>query len=293
MGLLNILPLPVRIALVTAIIRCIVPFVPAFTRVAMRNLEIAFPDRDASWRKGILRQSLSSLARLLVDFARLDTLDEHWVKEHVDCPFLDRFREIKRAHPGKGVMLATGHLGSFELLAHCVARFGFSISFVVRPFKLKRLNEWWRQKREAAGHRAISRAGAFKEIGRDLTQGRDVAVLFDQNVTRNHAVFVDWFGYPAATTKTVALAAIRQQAPIVVASMQYLGNDRYHIHACEADFQALYTDDAISLDRKIEVITATISKHYENMIRDNPGEWFWMHRRWKTRPNEADPSLYD
>src|SRR5690606_20029609 len=105
-------------------------------------------------------------------------------------------------------MMATGHLGSFELLAHCVSMYGFPISFVVRPFKLERLNAWWSGIREAAGNRAIARSGAFKEILKELTSGRDVAVLFDQNVTRNHAVFVDWFGRPAATTRTVALAAL-------------------------------------------------------------------------------------
>ena len=292
MSLLNALPLALRNSLLTIVVRIVARIVPGFSRVSMRNLEIAFPDQTREWRRQIIGQSYGALARLLVDFARLDSLDEQWVREHVECPFLERFKEIKKAHSGQGVMLATGHLGSFELLAHCVARFGFQISFVVRPFKLKRLNEWWRGKREAAGHRAISRAGAFKEIGRDLAQGRDVAVLFDQNVTRNHAVFVDWFGHKAATTKTVALAALRQKTPIIVTSIQHIGNDRYRIHACEAEVQSLYDDQALSIDAKVEAITAIISKHYEEMIRQNPGEWFWMHKRWKTRPTEAEPGLY-
>lgn len=289
---LNVLPLNARLVLMTGIVRLVTACVPSFRKVSRRNLELAFPQQTRQWREGIIRETQRSIARLVVDFARMHTLDARWVQEHVDCPFLERFKQIKALHPQVGVVLVTGHLGSFELLAHCVARYGFPISFVVRPFKLKRLDAWWRGMREAAGHKAISRVGAFKEIGRDLEQGRDVAILFDQNVTRNHAIFVDWFGKEAATTKIVALAAIRQKAPIVVASMEYLGEDRYRIHACEVDYFELYDDQAMSLDSKIEIITKEIAKRYVEMIRANPKEWFWMHKRWKTRPQEDDPSFY-
>lgn len=291
-GGLNLLPLALRIRFVTLIVRLVTACIPSFRRVSLRNLEIAFPESTESWRRSTLRESYSSLARVIVDFARLHELDADWVYEHVDCEFLPRFKEMKTQNPGKGIMIATGHLGSFELLAHCVAMYGYPISFIVRPFKLKRLNEWWTGIREATGNRAISRSGAFKEVMKDLASGRDVAVLFDQNVTRKHAVFVDWFGKTAATTRTVALAALRTEAPVIVASIGYLGNDRYRITSVERDFSALYARQDLSSDEKVLQMTQDLSKAYEEMIRKHPAEWFWMHKRWKTRPSEGEKSLY-
>lgn len=291
-ALLNALPLRVRIALVTATVRLVTAILPSFRKVSLRNLQLAFPDKDAAWHEDVLRRSRESLARVIVDFARLGELNSKWVRSNVDCKFLPRFEEMKKQYAGKGVMIATGHLGSFELLAHCVAMYGYPISFVVRPFKLPRFNAWWTGIREAAGNRAIMRKGAFKDVVRDLSSGRDVAILFDQNVTRNHAVFVDWFGRPAATTKTVALAALRTEAPVIVASMGYLGADHYVINARECDFRALYADAALSSDDKVLKITEELSKCYVDMIRAHPDEWFWMHKRWKTAAHEGDENFY-
>lgn len=291
-ALLNMLPLRLRIALVAGIVRFVTIVLPGFNRVSQRNLELAFPGKDAAWRRGVIAQSCLSLARVIVDFARLEHLDAEWVRANVDCKFLPRFEQMKKENPGKGIMIATGHLGSFELLAHCVAMYGYPISFVVRPFKLPKFNAWWTSIRERAGNRAIMRKGAFKDVMRDLSTGRDVAILFDQNVTRNHAVFVDWFGRPAATTRTVALAALRTEAPVIVASMGHRGADRYIINACECDFRSIYADPALSSDEKVLRMTQELSNKYIDMIRAHPGEWFWMHKRWKTTEHEGGESLY-
>lgn len=291
-GALNLFPLQVRLGLVTAIIRAVVFFIPSFNRVSRKNLTLAFPNQTPEWIEQTIRASQVSLARVIVDFARMQHLDAAWVEKHVDCAFLDRYKQMKAENPEKGIVLVTGHLGSFELLAHCVPMYGYPISFVVRPFKLRRLNAWWTGIREAYGNKAISRDGAFREVVKDLAKGRDVAVLFDQNVTRNHAVFVDWFGKPAATTKIVALAAIRTEAPIIITSIAHLGNDQYKIAAEERNFSALYADTSLSTDEKVVRITAEVSKAYEQMIAANPNEWFWMHKRWKTTEREGEKNMY-
>jgi KDO2-lipid IV(A) lauroyltransferase len=117
-------------------------------------------------------------------------------------------------------------------------------------------------------------------------------VLFDQNVTRNHAVFVEWFGRPAATSKSVALAALRTEAPIFVASMHYLGDDKYRIEAVECDCRDVYNDATLSTDQKVEQITQLISTEYCKMIEAFPEGWFWIHRRWKTRPESEMEDTY-
>jgi KDO2-lipid IV(A) lauroyltransferase len=118
------------------------------------------------------------------------------------------------------------------------------------------------------------------------------AILFDQNVTRNHAVFVEWFGLPAATTRSVALAALRTGVPIFVASIRYIREDRYYVDAAECYYEDVQRDERMSSDEKVFVITQRVTDMYCEMIRKFPEGWFWMHRRWKTRPDPGAAKVY-
>ena len=258
----------------------------------MRNLELAFPDRDQAWRTEVFSRNLTEMSRLLADTVRLPTLGADWAREHVECDFLSQYA-AKLGKPGdKGWLIATGHLGSFELLGHTIGLFGYPLSAVARKFRNPMLDRWWTRLREGSGNTIVDRRGAFKAMVSNVEAGRSVAVLFDQNVTRNYAVFPVWFGVPAATTRALALAAIKTGAPLVVASMRYRGNDHYSIEARECDYSDIYRDDGASSDDKIIRITQRLSDIYCEMIAEFPEGWFWLHRRWATRPDENEPSIY-
>lgn len=266
--------------------------IPRCRKTGMRNLEIAFPEQTDDWRKIILRKNATEMARLAADAVRLASLDEQWVRDHVSCPILPRYLEALAQQNGKGLLIASGHLGSFELLGHTIGLMGHPLSAVARSFQSPKLDTWWTSLRESRGNKIIGRKGAFKEISSTLSRGRSVAVLFDQNVTRNHAVFVEWLGLPAATTKSLALAALRSEVPIFVASILYRGDDRYTIDAIECNFSHIYRDESLSLDEKVFAITNKLAGEYTRMIRAFPEGWFWIHRRWKTRPEADSAKVY-
>lgn len=289
---LGFLPQPLRVAFFSLLFRLAFLLMPKLSRISLRNLEIAFPEKDATWRRTILSKNMTEMGRLLSDTVRLSKLTEPWARRHVMCSFLPRYAELLSTNGEKGVLIATGHLGSFELLGHAIGLFGMPLSAVARKFRSPRLDRWWTSQREARGNSIIDRRGAFKAMIADVSAGRSVAVLFDQNVTRNHAVFPDWFGIPAATTKALALAAIKTEAPVVVASMRYRGSDRYSIEACECETSDIYRAAELSTDEKVMRLTQRLSDHYCEMIRQFPEGWFWLHRRWKTRPNEGKESVY-
>lgn len=290
--LLGLLPQLLRVAFFALLFRLVFLLMPKLKRISLRNLEIAFPEKDAAWRRTILSKNMREMGRLLSDTVRLSKLNEPWARGHVSCEFLPRYAELLSTSGGKGVLIATGHLGSFELLGHAIGLFGMPLSAVARKFRSPRLDRWWRSQREARGNSIIDRRGAFKAMIADLSAGRSVAVLFDQNVTRNHAVFPVWFGLPAATTRALALAAIKTEAPVVVASMRYCGRDRYSIEACECETSDIYRAAELSTDEKVMRLTQRLSDHYCEMIRCFPEGWFWLHRRWKTRPDEGRESVY-
>jgi len=291
--LIGSLPPGLAVKMLSPILRVIFWAIPKYGRIARINLEIAFPRLSPQERRRIWHESFDSVARLLVDACRMHRLSPDWVKTHVSCPLLERYREIKAKNPDTGVLLATGHLGSFELLAHSMPMFGHKIAFVVRNFQMKQVDAWWTSMRDAYGNKVINRQGAFQDVVAFLKSGVDVAILFDQNVRDRHAVFVDWFGLPAATSKTLALAALKTGACIIVASIAYHGADCYEIVAKECPVEDVYANATIPLDDKVVEITKRASLLYEQMIRERPTEWFWMHRRWRTRPAEDPRNPYE
>jgi KDO2-lipid IV(A) lauroyltransferase len=291
-AVLGVIPHELRIKLFTFLFRLAFEFVPRMKHTIDRNLSVAFPDKDATWRRDIRRRNAVEMARLLADTVRLPKITPEWGSEHIEIPVFEHYRQRLNEDPSRGILIATGHLGSFELLGHAIGLRGYPLAAVARKFKSKRFDSWWTGLREARGNKIIDRRGAFKEVVATLSRGTSAAVLFDQNVTRNHAVFVNWFGVPAATTKSVALAALRTQVPIFVASIRYLGTDRYRVEALECDCSDVYGNEGLSTDEKVGIITQRLADVYCDMIRNFPEGWFWLHRRWKTRPDPSESKFY-
>ena len=290
--ILRVLPVELSINLVRISLKTFVVFSPKLRQIARTNLELAFPSKDETWRETVLSDSYTSLARLVVDSARLPAMSPEWIKEHVEFPRQQEYADLKSRSGGKGLLIATGHLGSFEVLAHASAQYGYPLAFIVRNFKLPALDNWWIGIREANGNKVIDRKGAYREAVRYLKSGTDVGILFDQNVTRNRAVFVDFFGTPAATTKALGLAAIQVESPVLVASIAHVDNEQYRINWKECEVADIYSNRNLSREEKVLEITSRTSVMYEEMVRADPPAWFWMHRRWKTRPSEADQRIY-
>ena len=291
-SVLSALPQSVRVVLFGGLFRVAFSCLPRLRRTIDQNLRIAFPDKDEAWRKDIRRKNATEMGRLLADTVRLPSLTPEWGESHVTIPALEAYRQRLGDHPSRGVLIATGHLGSFELLGHAIGLRGFPLAAVARKFQSPHFDRWWTGLREARGNKIIDRRGAFKEVVSCISSGMSAAILFDQNVTRNHAVFVDWFGLPAATTRSVALAALRTGAPIFVASIRYCGAGQYHVDAAECEYADVYGDESISSDEKVLIITQRLADRYCEMIRKFPEGWFWIHRRWKTRPNPEEGGVY-
>ena len=279
---LLLLPQEGRVRLITWAVRLFYLLRPKATRVAMRNLSIVFPHLSEAEHRDILRRSCTSFARMIVDTMRLHELTPEWVRSHVDLSAVEEYAKFKA--DGRPAMLATGHLGSFDLMGHCLPVSGHPIAFIIRNFKMEKIDQWFIGIRERYGNKVISRKGAVSQVLRTLREGRDVAILFDQNVRAKHAVFVEWFGKQAATPATLGFAAVRMETAVFVASMEYLGDDRYRLNGMRVEVEDIYRDTALSPAQKMALVTQRAATVYAEMIRSHPEDWFWMHRRFRTRP---------
>lgn len=289
-SLFRILPRNCARALALFIIRGVFLFIPRFRKVALKNLQIVFPEKGYQELERIYKKSLNVLADNIVGYARIPDYNSQKAANEFDfSTFKKDFNEAIKDASGKGVILATAHFGNFELLIQAFAILLRPTAILARSFSLTRFNKWWNRRRELFGNEVFDRKGAYREIESRLRQGQDVAILCDQNVKRNHAIFVDFFGRKVATTKAVALAAIRTNSPIFfgVACQRDPGHNIAFYKRINIPHDA-----NLSLDDKITSIMEQIHRSLEEAIRQYPDHWFWIHRRFKTRPLGEEENIY-
>ena len=154
------------------------------------------------------------------------------------------------------------------------------MSIVYRPLDnptLDNLTSWMRTK---GGNTLIPKGGSGRTITRLLGENRIIGILSDQNVDKYEGVFVDFFGRPACTAVGLAVLALRTDAPVLPAFMARMPDGK-HRFIIQPAVEITRTDD---YESDLQVNTQRFTGIVENMVRQYPDQWFWIHQRWKTKP---------
>jgi KDO2-lipid IV(A) lauroyltransferase len=250
--------------------------VPRLRRTALRNLELAgFEDR-----KRIVKGVFRSIARLLVSFAKLPRINKQNVHQWIRYEGLENFTN---AHArGRGVLVATGHLGNWELSAYTHALMTAPMHIVVRPLDNPRIDEFVERRRGLSGNHIIRKKEAAREILRALKAGDAVGILIDQNTTPEEGLFIDFFGRKACVGTAFVKFAHHSGAAVVPGFALWSEQEqRYVLH--------FYPEVVMSGETQAD--TQKVHSVLEAVIREYPDQWLWIHRRWKTRP-PGEPGLY-
>jgi KDO2-lipid IV(A) lauroyltransferase len=244
-------------------------------RVTLDNLAQAFPERSAGERLALARGAYANMARVVVDALRTLGASRAELLAEVQ---VDDFGPVDRAlAAGKGLLVATGHLGSWELFGAAMAQ-RVPLHAVVRPLR-GGVNARLVEARERAGLKLIPDRGALSSTVAALRKNEVVAMLLDQAIGGKHALFVPFFGRPAATTPALSMAALRTGAPtLVVVALRENGRLRFRV---EGPFEITNTGDR---QRDLLDHTARVTSALERIIRETPDQWLWLHRRWKLAP---------
>ena len=194
-------------------------------------------------------------------------------KEHV---------EAARAQ-GKGVLVLIAHFGNYALLALQVPKlFGYPLSVIAKPLRNETLNALWWELQRKAGVDGIPARNAYRASVRALKDNGLVGFMLDQNRPADQAVFVDFFGQPAATTPGLAVMSAHTGAPVLPVFIRRLPNGRNMVEA-----QPPIAPPPDRQPETIRTFTKSCTKTIEDEIRRYPEQWLWWHKRWKSRPPAA------
>lgn len=184
---------------------------------------------------------------------------------------------------GRGVLVLTAHLGSWELLVSAAAMLGYPVNIVYRPLDAKPLDLFFRKLRGRYKAQLLPKARAMRPLLKALRQRELVGILLDQNARRREGVFVDFFGKPASTNAGLALVARRTGAPVL--PMFLVREGRRYRMVIEPEVPLVATGDKAG---DIRANTRRYNQALESVIRRYPEQWFWVHQRWKRKPRDND-----
>ena len=248
--------------------------------IGVENLKMAFGDAytDAE-RRQVVKNVYRHFCRMLMEMLHIprklrlgNYRDRITLVGH--GPVIDRLLD------GGPVIMLTGHFGNWEMAGYLFGVFGFPPHSVARTLDNPHLDKFLRSFRERTGQKMIAKKGGYDEMLAVLRGGGILSFLADQDAGQR-GMYVDFFGRPASTHKAIALLAIEHHAPVVVGYARRIGPGfRYEV-GCDAIIEpgewTGTADDA-------RLLTQRYTSALERIIRRDPEQYLWLHRRWKHQP---------
>jgi KDO2-lipid IV(A) lauroyltransferase len=250
-----------------AVARVLGPRLPV-SRVAHRNLEIAFPDRDAAFRAATVRAMWDNLGRTVAELPNLARLS---------CTVEDG-GHIGGVPRGQPLILVSAHTANWEVLQQAAASIGRPFAVVYRAVGNPRIDTMVRRFRAEAQAGtpmplfAKGSAGARGALSH-LRGGGALGMLVDQKM--NDGIPVPLFGRPAMTAPAAAQLALRFGCPVIPGRILRDGPGQFRAVA-EPPLPLPATGDR---QADIEAMTAAINATLERWVRERPAEFLWLHRR--------------
>ena len=276
--LINYLPYRVQTFIGRKIGKLAMRLSPKRRKIAEINLNLCFPDWTEEKRQEILRQHFETLGINLFEFGI-----GYWWSDRRFKP-LAQFEGLENLHgalqKGKGVILLAGHFTTLEII--CRVLF---LQTDFHPMYRKNNNPLIDHIITSNRLRYVSQViphDNLRSMIRSLRDNKPVLYIPDQNFGRKHSIFVPFFGIQTATVPATSRLAAIGNTPVLPIVQQRLPDDRGYRLVIEKALENFPTEN-------MEQDTIRINQLFEHQIRNNPVDYLWVHRRFKTRPKGEEP----
>ena len=258
--------------------------------VAAENLLAAFPEKSDVERDRILRGCYRHFSALVIEIALLPRKLHvgNW-RNYASLP--DGVQMMPHLLSDRPVLIVCAHFGNWELAGFALGLFGFRTYAIARVLDNPHLERFLKEFRQGTGQTIIAKKDDFDRLTEVMQKGAKVATLADQDAGPR-GVFINFFGRPASAHKAVALLSIEFDAPLMVTGTPRVGpieqaRMQYAIRCAEI----IDPRDYIGRSDAVKAITQRYHAALESLIRQYPEQYFWLHRRWKSRPPEKRTAI--
>jgi KDO2-lipid IV(A) lauroyltransferase len=255
-------------------------------RVGLRNLELAYPEWTPAQRIRVLRRVYRNLGWQLAEFCLMSGYTRERAADFIEYDGLEHYLQARDRR--KGVLVLTGHLGAWELSSFYHSLAGMPMGLVIRRLDNPLVDRFVNRIRCLHGNRVIHKDDFARGLISAMRAGETVGILMDTNMTPPQGVFVPYFGQLACTASGLARVALKTDAAVVPGFLLWHEARQKYILRFGQPLPLIRSGDA---DADVLANTAAFTAMIEQFVRQNPDQWLWMHRRWKTRP-AGQPGVY-
>lgn len=246
-------------------------------RISVANIMVCGITADRAVASKIARDSFRHVGTLLIESLKSRTLlNSPDLAERMKICVAPELEDLLK-EPGQGIILATGHFGSFEVAAHLLSR-EKPVAGVSRGMNNPYVNRIMLRERPKGGFylmpkHDLSDTSRFLRV---LKEGHVLALMVDQYAI-DRGMMVDFFGKPASTHSGIALLHLISGAPLCFGYCIRTGEMMYELHA-EGPFKYKPTGNK---EDDVRRILTELNRRLESAIRLAPEQYLWAHRRWK------------
>jgi len=239
------------------------------------NIAIAFPDLSPGDRVDLIRRIYLNLGEFLGSWLTLPSKKGRLV-ETVPLVNASVLEELKPA--GKGLLVCSGHLGHWEILAARFAEHGkWKVTIVRHRLNNTRLDQWFTDVHELMDFGDVIKGKSLLEIFRRLRRDEIIGMLVDQS-GRGAGIWIPFFNRPTSFHRGPGMILSKSGCPAITAFCVPSATGGWEIRLRKMQFEI--TGD---LETDTYQVMREYARHLEAIIREFPDRYFWFHRRWKTR----------
>jgi len=247
-------------------------------KTVMRNLRIAFPDMDEGERKRLAVDQWEQTGRTFAELAVMDRLTPE--SGRIDLVGMERLHAIRDS--GRPVVLISGHLANFEVMAAVIMAAGVPCQVTYRAANNPYVDALIRQSRERYGIKLFAPKGdGTRELMAGMKRGESIALLVDQKYSQGPEV--EFFGQPVNASPGAARMALKFGTVMQPLSVVRLPGVRFRVTAHEPIAVPDTGDKAADVLAGVQAA----NRFVEDRVREHPVDWFWVHKRWPPKVYEA------
>src|SRR5262245_49449231 len=281
-GFFTILPLDWAPALGDAIGRLIGPRLGVSNR-ARRNIRRAFPALSESEIAGVIHGMWRNLGRVAAEYPHLRSIRVFQPGGRVET---HGFEHMDRAvAAGRRMIIFSGHIANWEIGMLAAVQYGITVAQIYRAANNPLVDRMITRFRGTGGELIPKGTVAARRALAVLRRGAHLTMLSDQKM--NDGIPVPFFGRPAMTATALAVFALRFDCDVLPARVERLGGARFRLTV----FPPLPLPPSGDHHADVAALMTRVNEILEGWVRDRPGEWFWLHRRWPdsgvTRPSST------